>query len=322
MRPIVNRSSKRENAFLHHGPSPMTKPLRFDLNDLRLFAAVAAAGSLSKGAASLPLALSAASARLRQLEHRLGLSLFVRHASGVRLTPAGEVLLEHARRLLRSAQDAQLAMDGLSGEQRVALRLYANTTANSTILPGALGRFLAEHGYVDVTLVERPSREVIAAVAAGEADLGVIDGDYEPPGLLALPIGRYRLAVLASPRHPLANRANISFRELASHDLVGLPDGSSMQGFVEKLARLSGLDLHMRARAPSFAAIARLVAGGAGVAVVPEATGQGYRDAMGLALVALSDDWAERELKLCLRQWETLPTMVRALAEALSGIAR
>lgn len=310
-----------ENAKLFDGASPMTKPVRFDLPDLRLFLAVAEAGSLSKGAAALPLALSAASSRLRLLEDRLGVQLFERHASGVRLTRAGDVLLEHARRIQRAALDAQSAMDGLLGLRRESLQLWANTTANSTILPGVLGRFLAEHPYLNVTLVERPSREVMAAVEHGDADLGVVDGDYEPAGLVLLPLGRYRLAALVPPGHPLAATGACSFRSLTEYPLVGLPDGSSMQRFVEKMADLASLDLHLRARAPSFAAIARLVAGGAGVAVVPETTGRGYRDAMGLVLVSLTDEWAERELKVCVRDWSTLSPMVRALASFLSGLS-
>lgn len=276
---------------------------------------------MSKGAASLPLALSAASSRLRQLEYRLSLTLFDRHASGVRLTAAGEMLLDHARRMLRAAQDAQAAMDGLAGQQRESIVLWANTTANSTVLPGALGKVLADHPYLDVTLVERPSRDVIQAVLRGEADLGVIDGDYTPPDLVLLPLGSYRLAVLAPPGHALAVQPACSFRALTQYPLVGLPVGSSMQGFIEKMAGIAGVELHMRARAPSFAAIARLVAGGAGVAVVPEVTGMGYRDAMGLALVGLSDDWAQRELQLCVRQWETLSPTIRLLAAQLGGVA-
>ncbi|QNM95166.1 LysR substrate-binding domain-containing protein [Chitinimonas koreensis] len=298
----------------------MTKPQRFDLTDLRVLIAVAEAGSLSRAAAALPLALSAVSSRLRQLEDRLDLALFERHAGGVRPTAAGEALLEHARRILRAAHDAQAAMDGLAGQRREQLKLWANTTANSTVLPAALGRFLAEHPYLDVTLVERPSREVAQAVERGEADLGVIDGGYESPGLVVLPLGRYRLAVLAPPGHALAAGPDCSFRELTRHPLVGLPDGSAMQRFVEHMAALAGLELHVRARAPSFAAIARLVLGGAGVALVPESTGQGYRDAMGLALVALSDDWAERELKICVREWASLTPTVRALAGFLAGL--
>ncbi|WP_269532486.1 LysR substrate-binding domain-containing protein [Chitinimonas sp. BJYL2] len=298
----------------------MTKPPRFDLPDIRLFIAVAEAGSLSRGAATLPLALSAASARLRQMEERLGLSLFDRHASGVRLTRAGDTLLEHARRIARAASDAQTAMDALVSPERVALSLWANTTANSTILPAALGRYLAEHPYLDMVLVERTSREVIDAVVRGEADIGVIDSDYQPEGLTLLPLGRYRLTVLAAADHPLAAQSACSFRALTEHALVGMPEDSSMQRFVDKMAHLAGLPLHVRARAPSFAAIARLVAGGAGVAVVPESTGQGYRDAMGLVLVNISDDWASRELQLCVQRWETLTPAVRALAGYLAGV--
>jgi len=71
--------------------------VHFDLVDLRLLDAIAATGSLSKAAATFPVAVSAASTRLRQLEQRCGLELFIRRADGMSLTPNGRLVLEQAR---------------------------------------------------------------------------------------------------------------------------------------------------------------------------------------------------------------------------------
>ena len=74
--------------------------MHFDLPDLRLFAAIAVTGSLSKAAATIPVAVSAASTRLRLFESRCGFALFVRKADGMQLTPAGRLVLEAARGVL------------------------------------------------------------------------------------------------------------------------------------------------------------------------------------------------------------------------------
>ncbi|WP_374354750.1 LysR family transcriptional regulator [Chitinimonas sp.] len=298
----------------------MTKPIRFDLPDLQLFIAAAETGSLSKAAARLPLALSAASARLRKLEARLGVMLFERHASGLTLSKAGRSLLEHARRIERAAQDAQAAIDGHAGKQRALLRVWANTTANSTVLPAALGGFLLDHPYLDVALNERPSREVVQAVLNGDADLGVIDGDYDAGDLLCLPLAHYRMVGMAPAHHALLAQESCLFRDLARHPMVGQPEDSSMQRFIEKMADVANIDLHIRARVASFAAIANLVNDGVGIAIVPESIGRSYRDSLGLALLPISDGWASRELKVCIREWEYLSPAVRALATCLGKL--
>src|ERR1700740_2383793 len=113
--------------------------MHFDLTDLRLLVAIADSGSLSRAAADFPIALSAASNRLRLLENRLGLSLFTRHADGMVPTPAGRIALDHSRRVIGEATQLSQALDGLAGRRRVSVRLAANTVANSTFLPPALG---------------------------------------------------------------------------------------------------------------------------------------------------------------------------------------
>ncbi|MFC4161636.1 LysR family transcriptional regulator [Chitinimonas lacunae] len=299
----------------------MTKPPRFDLPDLRLFVAVADAGSLSRGAASLPLALSAASARLRALEDRLGLALFERHPSGVCPTEAGLVLLDHARRVCRAADEAQSAMDRLVASQRETLTLYTNTTGNSTFLPPAIGQFLARYPMVDVRLEECASRDVIRAVTEGRADLGVIDDDYRPEALLTYPFRRDRLVVIAPRDHPLAERQAVSLAEVAAEPLVGLPQRSGMQLFLDKMATLAGLTLRPRAQATSFSAVAQLVEQGAGLGILPEVAARQYQAAMALAVLPLDERWAVRELQVCVRR-ENLPFHVDQLVRHLAGIGR
>ena len=144
--------------------------MHFDLADLRLLASIAATGSLSKAAAAVPVAVSAASTRLRLFEQRCGLTLFTRKADGMRLTPAGRLILEGARSVLSEAEKLKETLKELSGERRIALRLSATTVANSTFLPATLGPFLADYPEVDLQLVEQKSSEVLSAVQSGERD--------------------------------------------------------------------------------------------------------------------------------------------------------
>ena len=122
--------------------------MRFDLTDLRLFCDVVDAGSITAGADKSGLALAAASTRIRKMEAALGAALLSRSRQGVTPTPAGRMLLKHARAILtqqaRMREDLSAYAGGLSGEVKV----LANTNALTEFLPEALSSFLADHPHV------------------------------------------------------------------------------------------------------------------------------------------------------------------------------
>lgn len=293
--------------------------MHFDLTDLRLLVAIADAGSLSRAAANFPIALSAASNRLRLLEHRLGLALFSRHADGMTPTPAGRIALDHARRVLAEAIQLSQALDGLTGRQRVQIRLAANTVANSTFLPPALGPFLNDYPEVDLQVEERPSQEILHAVQAGDIDIGVLDGNLPLEGIVSLPFRHDRLVLFVPADHALATRGHCLFREALGYPFVGMPTERAMQRFVEEMATLLGKPLTVRVRAPSFFAIAQLVAQKVGLAVLPEAAAQRHSETLPAVIVTLDDPWATRELRLCVRKLDGLSAQARQLVTYLTG---
>ena len=126
--------------------------MRFDLTDLRLFREVVDAGSITAGAEACALALAAASTRIRNMEATLGAPLLTRSRQGVAPTPAGRMLLKHARTLLDQAarlrEDLSAYAGGLSGE----VKLLANTNALTEFLPEALSTFLTAHPNVNFDL--------------------------------------------------------------------------------------------------------------------------------------------------------------------------
>jgi len=293
--------------------------MHFDLTDLRLLVAIADSGSLSRAAAGFPIALSAASNRLRLLEQRLGIALFSRHADGMLPTPAGRIALDHARRVLGEAQQLQAALAGLAGRRRVRVRLAANTVANSTFLPPALGPFLKDYPEVDLQVEERSSQGVLKAVRAGEFDIGVLDGNLSLEGVVSLPFHHDRLVLLVPRAHELAARGHCLLRDAVGYPFVGMPQERAMQRFVEEMATLLGRPLTVRVRAPSFFAIAQLVEQEVGLAVLPEAAARRHAASLAVAIVTLDDGWATRELRLCVRSLEALSAQARQLLTYLTG---
>lgn len=291
--------------------------MRFDLTDLKLFLQVIETGSITHGAANANMALPSASARLRGMEELIGHPLLERGRRGVEPTPAGDTLAHHARLVLRQIE----VMHGELGEYgsglRGQVRLLANTAAMTEFLPAALAPWLASHPHIDIDLKERPSTDIVKAVAGGFADLGVIF-DIADPGTLQLkPFAIDRLVLAVPAGHPFAKRRKLAFAEAAGQSFIGLSAGSPLQEHLDEIARQAGLTLSFRVRLRTFDAICRMVEGGAGVAVLPETAARKAKKSMKLALLALTDRWAVRHLSLCCRNFDALPSPARGLAAHL-----
>ena len=291
--------------------------MRFDLVDLRLFCEVVDAGSITRGAERSALALAAASTRIRNMEDALGAPLLERSRQGVSLTPAGRTLLKHARTIL--SQTARLREDlgayagGLSGE----VRLLANTNALTEFLPEALSRFLAGHPHVSVNLEERLSDEIVGLVAEGVGDVGIVAGTVDMGSLETFPFRSDRFVVVSSAIHPLAQRSSMTFADVLGFDLVGLDRASSLQRFLSTKAAREGRPLRLRVQLRSFDAVCRLVECGVGVGIVPETTARRAARTMSLGIVELTDDWARRDLAICVRSLESLAPYARELVDSL-----
>ncbi|HEY0647602.1 LysR substrate-binding domain-containing protein [Phenylobacterium sp.] len=291
--------------------------MRFDLTDLRLFCDVVDEGSITAGAEKSALALAAASTRVRNMEATLGAVLLTRSRQGVTPTPAGRMLLKHARGILgqaaRMREDLSTFAGGLSGE----VRLLANTNAVTEFLPEPLSSFLATHPHVSVDLEERLSDEIVGLIAEGVGDVGIVAGAVDVGALKTYPFRSDRFVVVAAPSHPLARRTRLSFAEVLEYDVVGLERSSSLQRFLVGKAARAGRPLKARVQLRSFDAVCRLVEAGVGVGVVPQTTARRAEKTMSLAIVDLADDWALRELNIVVRADDELRPYARELVESL-----
>jgi DNA-binding transcriptional LysR family regulator len=291
--------------------------MRYDLTDLRLFCDVVEAGTITGGAERSALALAAASTRIRGMEDQLGAPLLLRSRQGVTPTPAGRALLKHARAIL--AQSARMREDlgayagGLSGE----VRLLANTNALAEFLPEALSSFLSRHPHVSVDLEERLSDEIVGLIAEGVGDVGIVAGTVDMGALQTFAFRSDRFVVVTSADHSLARRGQVSFAEVLGHDFVGLERSSSLQRFLAAKAAREGRPLRLRVQLRSFDGVCRLVECGVGVGVVPKTTAARAAKTMSLGVVELADDWALRELRICVRDMDALGLYARELVEDL-----
>ena len=292
----------------------MDETMRYNLPDLRLVAAIADSGSLTRAAAQVHLAPSSASHRLTQLEAALGVPLFARHARGLSPTPAGESLLRHARQVFAQLEQMHADLAPYASGVLSQVAVFANTNAINCFLPEDLGDFLRDHPGIRVSLEEQPSPAIIQAVAAGQVDIGVVASDPGLVGLDTVPYRRDRLVLVVPSGHALASRERVGFAEVLAEPFVCLHAGSAIHTFMMNHAALLGGRLDVRIQVRSFNAVCRMVAAGVGIGMVPRSSVP-----EGLAVVEMADLWAPRDLQLCTRSRATLAPAAAALFDHLAA---
>lgn len=293
--------------------------MHLDFTDLRLFAAVADAGSITAGAERAALSLAAASARIRALEQQAGAMLLQRGRRGVTLTAAGTALLRHARQLLRQAEAMRAELGDHAGANQATVRLLANTAALSEWLPELLAEFLVAHPRIDLALREFGSIAAADALREDRADLAVIADHADLAGLQARAFRQDRLVLVAAATHPLAQAPHVRLAQLWQAEFLGLADDSALQRHLRVQAARAGGQLRMRAHVYGVEPLCRMLARGAGVAILPQAalTRVSVRDQ--LVAVPLHEPWAPRQLSIV---WRAAPTpAVRQLLDWLCAHA-
>lgn len=242
-----------------------------DLTGYDLLLSVARLGSLRRAAGEHGISQPAASAKMRRLEGHLGLALVERSARGSHLTPDGALVADWAQAAVEAAAALDAGVTALRGQHDSRLRIAASMTIAEYLVPGWLTALRAIDPGAAVALSAENSAEVAAAVLAGRADVGFVEGPDLPTGLRAEPVARDILTVVVAPAHPWARRrSGITAAELAATALVSREAGSGTRRVLEEaLHAQAGLaQVPPLAELSSTTAIKAAAAAGAGPAVL------------------------------------------------------
>ena len=281
------------------------RPLRLDMESLRIFVAVIEQGSIAAAAARTHIVASAVSKRVSDLEDDAGTPLLYRHSRGVQPTPAGEALYHHAKRLGEHLQQISDELSEYSDGIRGHARIYVNFTAMVQYLPNVLRAFLRANPKVRIDMVEKSSDEVVQAIASGVADLGICSATEGSLGDLQWrPYSVDKLVVIVPSDHRLAERASVTFAEALEDDVVSMPYGTS----ISKLCRIE---------VTSFEGVRNMVSAGLGIGVLPKGSVTPYMHSAPFCVVELDEPWSLRPLLVIARNFDTLPLPARMLVDHL-----
>ncbi|RJG14209.1 LysR family transcriptional regulator [Pseudomonas cavernicola] len=230
-----------------------------DLRQLRHFVALAEHGHFARAAESVNLSQPALSRSIQALEASLGCRLLDRGPRNAVLTAYGQLVLEHARRLLGASRSLQNAVSQLGNLEAGELRLGAGPYPAARLVPRALGQFARQYPKVHVQLIiedwrslrERLMNEAIELFVADTREL------HDDPQLAIEPLQTHPGVLFCRPGHPLLKQPNVSIRTLADYPLAGtqLPEQVA-----SALRQLSGREQLLGIQCDNFMVLKALVA--------------------------------------------------------------
>lgn len=245
------------------------------LRQLRTIREVDAQGSIAAAAEALGYTPSAISQQLSTLEKTAGVPLLERVGRGVRLTGAGRELVRHAHEVLARVEEAQAAIEEVASGPRGEIRMALFASVAGAIIPHVLGLLAERHAELRIRTQQLDPDEAIEAVAAGSLDLAVIL-DY-PHAPAARPAGLERLLLLQEPFRvvvpagdPIGAVEPVELAALADRPILAPSTATSCGRCVLQACRDAGFEPDIAHALEEYPAILRLVAAGAGVALVPD----------------------------------------------------
>lgn len=204
---------------------------------LKYFVEVAQHQSFTHAASALHIAQPALSIAIKKFEQQLGVTLFRRDERKVSLTHEGEVLLEHALRILRQLEDAQLAVDELKGLVKGEVRLGTPSMMGSYFFPEIIMAFKSYFPNLKMTMVEAGTQSIRKMLLNGELDIGVILNHDLPSDLEVDPLLSSQMVAVVGKEHELAEKKEIEFKDFFDHELVMFKPGYFHRDFIDNTCK-------------------------------------------------------------------------------------
>jgi DNA-binding transcriptional LysR family regulator len=234
-----------------------------ELSDLEIFRSVALEGGISKAAEKLHRVQSNISTRVKQLEERLGVRLFLRQSRGLALTPAGEALLPYAERLLDLSTEAEAALT--DGKPRGSFRVGTLESTAASRLPTVLSRYHALYPDVQVELVTDTTQGLLDRLLEYEIEVCFVAGPVSHVALNTVPVFSEQLVLVSPESFPSVTRVD----EITGRTVIAFQVGCAYRRYLEDWMLEVGITPGGVLETSSYHVILACVAAGTGFAAVP-----------------------------------------------------
>ena len=289
-----------------------------ELWQLEVFTAVSEERSFSRAGHKLGRTQPAISSAIKLLENELGEPLFDRLGKSVRLTAAGELLTEYAKRLLRLREEAVLAFGELRGLNRGTLRLGANETTCLYLLPEVLAAFKKAYPQVQVDIHRAITRSITERVVEGTLDFGIVTLPIKNSRLEAITIHRDEMALIVGPGHSLSSRRSVRMADLEDEPFILHKIGTTTRERLVKHFGDGGVKMKVTMELASIETIKRFVSIGMGISIVPRLCIAKEVEEGSLGALSIRDARFQRKLGLIYNKARYQSQAARAFLELMS----
>ncbi len=203
--------------------------------NLNYFVAVTEAGSIREASRRLNISPSAVSRQILQLEEAVGVPLFERLGSKLRISAAGTALLRHCTAVLRNLEATVAEIDALQELRTGVVRVGTVESASISLLPTLIELFAAEYPLIHVSVVMGSAESVADSIAEGRADIGFAFNPLHTDRFKIHLRKQYSLGAVASRDHPLARSAKVSMSECLKLPLVLPATGLSIRATLDRV---------------------------------------------------------------------------------------
>jgi LysR family transcriptional regulator, low CO2-responsive transcriptional regulator len=239
-----------------------------DVHHLRVFISVAENMSFTRAAERLFLTQSAVSHQIARLEREIGADLFVRLGKSISLTPAGQALLPHARKIFSSLDEAAAVVRRATHSDLGRLRIGASPAACQYIIPEALREFRESFPNYSLTIVPGDSPAIIELLLNESIDLGLVIKPERQKKLQFHDLFRDELGFVVSPLHPWVKAGKVDRRELRDQRMVLYSRNSATFRLVDRYLTRMGAPLREWIELGETGAIKELVKLGLGISIM------------------------------------------------------
>jgi DNA-binding transcriptional LysR family regulator len=242
---------------------------------LQVFHSVAKQLSFTKAAEQLFMTQPAVTFQVKQLEEHFNTRLFERKRGRIALTPAGQLVMGYAEKILALSNELDIRVGELTGEVSGPLLLGASMTIAEFILPRILGEFKALHPQVQTQMTVANSETIENRVAELSLDVGLVESPSHLPNVVTEVCCDDELVVICAPTHKLANNLGVTPQEVLMEPIISRESGSGTREFADHYFRECSVapdDLNIVMELGSPEAIKGVVETGLGVAIMSRAT--------------------------------------------------
>lgn len=286
-----------------------------EIHQINAFLAVAEELHFGRAALRLHMAQPPLSRTIRQLEKGFGAALFERNTRNVRLTPAGEALVQPAREILDACRMAEIAVSaagkGKTGRVRIG---FAGASTHLFIGPWAKLVRETNPGIEFVLDSNAYANEALRKVLDGSLDVGMLRWNFPPPGIFSRVIAYEEILIALSTDHPLARLKSVSMKELEHEAWVALPGepGSSLRDALLRTADEAGFFPRIVQNAPDSFSLMALVSAEVGISLSLSTVARSVNNP-GVVFRPLSKSPKPLELRIVWRQDNKSPALQEVL---------